>query len=390
MVKKTKRFKHNAKKSIEYIAPEKPTPQIVPPDPILNKTRMIAIAAGIAAVIIAIALVLVFQTSVVLQEPESETLDVPHLADTAMINLSAPPIIFEIYGKPSERIENNTFSRITLEPRDDAEKIYSYLRNTDNSTIAVYPSFTRTSYALGGLAYNYLGDCENCIASRIIYDDDGAYAEGHTAYQALKILGYDFITDVDIDKNPEILSKYDRVILLHNEYATQNMFDAITSHPNVVYLYPGALSIKTNADYVAEQLLLVRGHGYPDESVKNGFDWEFDNSNLTDASCLEWEFVRIDNGYMLNCYPESIIHASPLLLLSIKELDDPYWAKPLQDQSFEVMDSNQLKLTLLNNEFLKLITPQENTTLALENNTMQENMTLTTENNTMQENMTSP
>ena len=104
---------------------------------------------------------------------------------------------------------------------------------------------------------------------------------------------------------------------------------------------------------------------YPDESVKNGFDWEFDNSNLTDASCLEWEFVRIDNGYMLNCYPESIIHASPLLLLSIKELDDPYWAKPLQDQSFEVMDSNQLKLTLLNNEFLKLITPQENITLAL-------------------------
>ena len=114
---------------------------------------------------------------------------------------------------------------------------------------------------------------------RIIYDDDGAYAEGHTAYQVLKILGYDFITDVDIDKNPQIISNYDRVILLHNEYATQNMFDAITSHPNVVYLYPGALSIKTNADYVAEQLLLVRGNGYPDASVGNGFDWEYDHSN---------------------------------------------------------------------------------------------------------------
>ena len=374
MVKKTKRFKHNAKKSIEYVAPEKPTPQIVPPDPILNKTRMIAIAAGIAAVIIAIALVLVFQTSVVLQEPESETLDVPHLADTAMINLSAPPIIFEIYGKPSERIENNTFSRITLEPRDDAEKIYSYLRNTDNSTIAVYPSFTRTSYALGGLAYNYLGDCENCIASRIIYDDDGAYAEGHTAYQALKILGYDFITDVDIDKNPEILSKYDRVILLHNEYATQNMFDAITSHPNVVYLYPGALSIKTNADYVAEQLLLVRGNGYPDESAKNGFDWEFDNSNITDTSCQTWEFIPINNGYMLNCYPESTIHASVLLLLSIKELDDPYWANPLQNQLLDKTNVNNLKLALLNNEFIKLIPLQENSTFASENKTMQENM----------------
>ena len=77
---------------------------------------------------------------------------------------------------------------------------YSYLRNTDNSTIAVYPSFTRTAYTLGGLAHHYLGGCENCISSRIIYDDDGAYAEGHTAYHVLKILGYDFITDIEIDK----------------------------------------------------------------------------------------------------------------------------------------------------------------------------------------------
>ena len=57
---------------------------------------------------------------------------------------------------------------------------------------------------------------------------------------------------------------------------------------------------------------------------------------------------------MLNCYPESIIHISPLLLLSLKELDDPYWTKPLQNQVPNTFDANNLKLMLLNEEFLKL------------------------------------
>ena len=63
---------------------------------------------------------------------------------------------------------------------------------------------------------------------------------------------------------------------------------------------------------------------------------------------------------MLNCYPESIIHISPLLLLSLKELDDPYWEKPLQNLVPDTIDGNSLKLMLLNEEFLKLTTPQEN------------------------------
>ena len=119
-------------------------------------------------------------------------------------------------------------------------------------------------------------------------------------------------------KNPEILSNYNRVILLHNEYATQNMFDAITSHPNVVYLYPGALSIKNQRRLCRRAAFrLVRGNGYPDASVGNGFDWEYDNSNFTqDTACQNWEFVRIENGHMLNCYPESIIHTKSLDTLS--------------------------------------------------------------------------
>ena len=49
-----------------------------------------------------------------------------------------------------------------------------------------------------------------------------------------------------------------------------------------------------------------------------------------------------------------------MLLLSLKELDDPYWEKPLQNQVPDTIDGNSLKLMLLNEEFLKLTTPQEN------------------------------
>ena len=365
MVKKTKRFRYEAKKSTKeqqhHTVQKMPASKTEPVRQTFDKKRMIAVAGGVTAVVIAVAVVLVFQMSSGLSESESDTLNVPYPTGDDLIDLSTPQVIFKLYGKTSEKIANNTYSKIILKPRDDVDTIYSYLGNTENSTIAVYPSFTRTAYAPGGLAYYYIGGCENCISSKIIYDDDGAYAEGNTAYHVLKILGYDFITDVEIDKNPEILLKYDRVILLHNEYATQNMFDAITSHPNVVYLYPGALSIKTTADYVAEQLLLVRGNGYPDVAVGNGFDWEFDNTDLAqDGACQNWEFIKIQNGHMLNCYPESTIHANPLMLLSIKELNDPYWKNPLQNISPDTLDENSLKLILLNDEILKLTNPQEN------------------------------
>ena len=381
MVKKTKRFKYEAKKSAkEFVVRDEPKPEPAIDNQSMNKKRIIMIAAGAAGILVLVVVAILFsQTSLTLEPAsESNTLDVPRPDDAILVDLSSPQIIFKLYAKASEKLVNNTYSRIIVQPRDDAESIYSYLRNTDNSTIAIYPSFTRTAYSPGGLAYNYLAACENCIASKIIYDiDDGAYAEGHTAYQVLKILDYDFITDVEIDKNPQILLNYDKVILLHNEYATQNMFDAITSHPNVVYLYPGALSIKTNADYVAEQLLLVRGNGYPDASVGNGFDWEYDNSNFTqNVECQNWEFIRIENGHMLNCYPESIIHASPLLLLSLKELDDPYWAKPLQNQVPNTVDANNLKLMLLNDAFVKLTTPSENLSSVPLNETLDENMSI--------------
>lgn len=141
------------------------------------------------------------------------------------------------------------------------------------------------------------------------------------AAQVLKLLGYSFVTDIDVDKNPSILSKYNKVIILHNEYVTKKEFDAITSHPNVIYLYPNALYAEIKSDYAKNTITLVRGHSYPEKRISNGFDWKFDNSNLEyDTDCKNMQFYKINNGWMLNCYPENIIHKSMKFLEIIKKL----------------------------------------------------------------------
>ena len=139
---------------------DEPKPEPAIDNPSMNKKRIIMIAAGAAGILVLVVVAILFsQTSLTLDPAsESNTLDVPRPDDAILVDLSSPQIIFKLYAKASEKLVNNTYSRIIVQPRDDAESIYSYLRNTDNSTIAIYPSFTRTAYSPGGLAYNYLAD----------------------------------------------------------------------------------------------------------------------------------------------------------------------------------------------------------------------------------------
>ena len=134
------------------------------------------------------------------------------------------------------------------------------------------------------------------------------------------MLNYSYISDVDIDKNPDVLKKYHKVILLHNEYVTKNEFDAVTSHPNVIYLYPNSLYAEVRTDYANNTLTLIRGHGYPEQSIGNGFDWKFDNSNLEyNITCENMTFTIVPNGKMLNCYPVYRSFFSKSFLEVIKE-----------------------------------------------------------------------
>lgn len=195
--------------------------------------------------------------------------------------------------------------------------------NTDKKTVVIYPTFTETAYSKNGF-YDYYGKkCDHsCLTVLIENNFVGDYRASDTGYQILKLLKYPIITDIDVDKNPEILNQYQKIILLHNEYVTKKEFDAITSHPNVIYLYPNSLYAEITVNYVNNTISLIKGHGYPDESIANGFDWQFENTNQYEHNieCNNWEFYNITNGKMLNCYPENFLTISIKLLETIKEI----------------------------------------------------------------------
>ena len=235
------------------------------------------------------------------------------------------PSLFNIYGFEDqfEMINGKkTWINVQFELIPENTELYEKLKpNPNEKTIVIYPTFTSVAYDEPGFYTYYRGDCaEECLTQKIHKDSTLNFFSSGNAFQVLSLLGYDSISDLDVDKQPSILEKYDKVILLHNEYVTQNEFDAITSHPKVIYLYPNALYAKVEVNYLANEMTLIRGHNYPEPQITNGFDWEFDNSALEyNTNCVDMGFTKIINGWMLNCYPERAIHQSEVLLNMIRD-----------------------------------------------------------------------
>jgi hypothetical protein len=179
--------------------------------------------------------------------------------------------------------------------------------NEPYKTAVVYPLFTDFAYSEPGFYTYYRGECDTCTTTEFS-ETSIKYSASGIGYQALTLLGYQSITDIEIDRDPSILNQFDKVIMLHNEYVTRIMFDAITNHPNVIYLYPNALYAEIEVNYTDETITLIRGHNYPEQEITNGFDWEFDNTHPYeyDWQCLDMELYKIKNGWMTNCYPENL------------------------------------------------------------------------------------
>ena len=183
------------------------------------------------------------------------------------------------------------------------------------NTIVIYPTFTSAAYSEPGFYTYFGGKCdESCITDLSFADPELKFTSSGMGTQLLYILGYNFISDVDVDKNPEILKNYDTLILLHNEYVTKKMFDAISTHPNIIFLYPNALYAEIEVNHDDQTMTLIRGHNYPQPEIKNGFDYaveEYFHEYEYDTTCLNWEFVKFENGYALNCYPDAVIWDIP-------------------------------------------------------------------------------
>ena len=152
-------------------------------------------------------------------------------------------------------------SAIALNPNN--MNIYHELAIWDEpqKTAVVYPIFTASAYQGSDPhapaeergfypCFNH-GHCDGDWNTVKIISDSNLeklkYSVSGMGIQVLSLLGYTPLTDVDIDQNPNILKEFDTIVMLHNEYVTRTMFDAITSHPNVIYLYPNALYGETRS-----------------------------------------------------------------------------------------------------------------------------------------------
>lgn len=257
-----------------------------------------------------------------LESQTSVTLSTQNKIEKTKLDIKS---IFDIYGY-GDNFEIKDGKKIWYNPKFELNPgnndLYLELNHdSQENTVVVYPIFTTSAYNEPGFYSFFRGECdEQCLTVSI----DGVFSLDFTSsgngYQVFSLLGYPIISDIDVDKNPSILEKYDKIILLHNEYVSKKEFDAITKHPKVIYLYPNALYAEVKVDYQNNSITLLKGHNFPESEIRNGFDWKYDNSVFEyDVDCKNMQFDRIENGWMLNCYPENAIHQSKVLLKMIKE-----------------------------------------------------------------------
>ena len=221
---------------------------------------------------------------------------------------------------------------------DDDIKKYG---NIDPNAIVVYPIFTQNAYKDNGF-YPPKGETKYPynLSTNLIPKINASYTEGLNGYKYLKQLNYDFITDIDIDKNPSILKNYDKVILLHNEYVTQAEFDALKNHPHVIYLYPNSMYGKISVDYNTMKITLVQGHGY--KNMTNGFGYVTSSKYEYDLRCDNYKWESRPNGIQPTCWPEFVVQADRTMLEAIKEF-------PNKIPQNLIIPTNKVNLTNIKN-----------------------------------------
>jgi hypothetical protein len=185
----------------------------------------------------------------------------------------------------------------------------------------IRPTFTFAAYQPHGFYDYYRGNCKaRCLTVPLNPRERTGtmeYAGSNNALKKIESLGIsDVLTDEQVAKNPSILTNYSKIIVLHNEYVTQAEFNAITRHPNVLYLYPNALYALVSYNPTAGTITLERGHGYG--GINEAFGWKPSMSTKDEynTSCKNWQLEKAVNGVVLNCYPESdILHDAKLWLV---------------------------------------------------------------------------
>ena len=256
---------------------------------------------------------------------------IDNLSNTHTIQKTLDHPHFDVYVTPDDDIRlkqgADYVDGLRIEFNEDFLQQYvdQLKPNDTDNIIVIYPIWTSAAYDQPGFYTYFRGDCdESCITDVSFENAIFEFNSSGFGAQILYHIGYDFLTEIEVDKNPELLENYDTVILLHNEYVTKKVFNAIASHPNLIFLYPNALYAEIEVDHETNTMTLIRGHQYPlPERPANGFDYDVEmqfHNYEYDIDCLDWEFIEIPNGFHLNCYPDGNPHAFLEILVTMKEL----------------------------------------------------------------------
>ena len=211
------------------------------------------------------------------------------------------------------------FLAIILVVQSQAQVLY--VSNDTDKVLLVIPRLTQIAYSENSFYSYYGNECdESCLVQPLNKTDSNQNVSGLYGFEKLNE-NFDVMNDTEIDKNPGIINDYHHIILLHEEYATQKIFDAITNHTNVIYLYPNSFYALVSVDYTNNTMSLVQGHGY--KNMINGFDWKYDNTALEIIPCVKehWKFYDSPVGRLLDCSPEIILKIDPTLR---RELQDNF------------------------------------------------------------------
>jgi len=236
--------------------------------------------------------------------------------------------LFNILVNPDDLIlvEGKTIPlKATFGLKEELNQTYEKIGffGEEKKSLFIIPTFTASAYSKNGFYDFYNENCsEQCLTTKIVTENKLDYSSSANSVKILQLLEYDSISDLELHKNPSILNNYDKIILLHNEYVSKKMFDAVTSHNNIIFLYPNALYAEIEVDMSKNEITLIRGHDYP-PGIMNGFNYEIEekfHEYEYDSTCLDWEFIEFENGHALNCYPEQLIWQNAVLLKALKEL----------------------------------------------------------------------
>src|SRR5574337_189234 len=192
---------------------------------------------------IIIASFLIFSSSAYAEQSDSTTsisitnnfIEINSTTEGTIQSLHIPleSLLFDVIGHMDQ---SGNLESLSMQRKPDLQNVYKDLelaKGTHNA-VFIYPSFTQAVYEKGGFYDFYRKDCDSsCLTVPIPTHVNGFQSSSIFGAWALKLLNYSHVKDEDIDKNPDILKQYKRVIVLPNEYITKKEFDAITSQVTV-------------------------------------------------------------------------------------------------------------------------------------------------------------